>query len=109
MINIKQYERKRIYFTLDDLDLDIDDFSGVTFFLGVKRERKDSAYVFSKSDADFDKTDAGTGIVSVLLTEEDTADNGVFLTELELIFNDDDNTIYRSSDLYINISKAVTS
>jgi|WetSurMetagenome_2_1015567.scaffolds.fasta_scaffold01970_5 hypothetical protein len=108
MINIKQGARQRIYITLDDLDLDVDNFSDVEFFLGVKAERRDLNYLFSKADTDFDKTSAGTGIVSVLLTEEDTRENGMLFGELKLLFNDSDQTLYKSSDIFINVQKATT-
>ena len=71
-IRLKQGEAKTITLTVTRAYGMAVDLTGATLFLGVKRHKKDTAYVFSKVDADFDKTDALTGVVTVYLSAVDT-------------------------------------
>jgi hypothetical protein len=108
VINVKQGERKRIFLTLDDIDTwGPDDFTGVEFFLGVKAERSNSTYQFSKVNEDFDISQVTTGIISFLMTEDDSREHGIFLGELTALFGDSDETLWKSGDLFFNIQKAV--
>ena len=71
-IRLKQGEAKTITFTVTRAYGQAVDLTGATLFLGVKRHKKDTGYIFSKVDADFDKTQQVLGIVSVNLSITDT-------------------------------------
>jgi len=71
-IQLKQGEAKTITLTVTRAYGQVVDLTGATLFLGVKRHKKDTAYIFSKVDADFDKTQQVLGIVTVNLSATDT-------------------------------------
>ena len=71
-IRLKQGEAKTITLTVTRAYGQAVDLTGATLFLGVKRHKKDTAYIFSKVDVDFDKTQQALGIVTVDLSTTDT-------------------------------------
>jgi hypothetical protein len=72
-IRLKQGEAKTITLTATRQYGEAVDLTGATLFFGVKRHKKDTAYIFSKVDADFDKTEQVLGIVTVDLSITDTS------------------------------------
>ena len=71
-IRLKQGEAKTITLTATRQYGEVVDLTGATLFFGVKRHKKDTAYIFSKVDAEFDKTQQVLGIVTVDLSITDT-------------------------------------
>ncbi|MBW1991558.1 MAG: BppU family phage baseplate upper protein [Deltaproteobacteria bacterium] len=83
------------------------DLSGATLFLGVKKSKTDSGFVLSKTDGEFNKSQAGDGVVSVFLSESDLdQEAGLYVAELKVEFPD--GTIDKSLDLALVIEPAVT-
>lgn len=107
LVGIKQGESKSLILIVRDADGSATDLSSTTLFLGIKRSKSDSAYVIQKDNSDFVRTQEATGIVTVLLTEEDTAASGQFIGELKVQF--EGGNIEKSSDFKLTIEKAVTS
>lgn len=105
LVGIKQGESKSLILIVRDADGTATDLSDTTLSLGIKRSKSDSAYVIQKDDADFVKTQAALGIVTVLLTEIDTALAGQFIGELKVQFTG--GNIEKSSDFKLTIEKAV--
>jgi len=104
---IKQGEAKTVTFTVTDADGGAVDLSAVTMFLGVKKDKSDTAYTFSHEDADFDKSQAASGIVSVDLSIEDTDQpEATYIGELRLAW--DGPVIKKSEDFFLQIKRAVT-
>ena len=71
-IRLKQGEAKTITLTVTRAYGEVVDLTGSTLFFGVKRNKKDTAYIFSRVDADFDKAQQALGIVKVNLLTTDT-------------------------------------
>ncbi|MBM4301628.1 MAG: hypothetical protein FJ121_08875 [Deltaproteobacteria bacterium] len=104
---IKQGEAKTITFTVKDALGTGVDLSGATLLLGVKKDKSDSAYTFSKLDASFNKARAAQGIVSVDLTGTDTNQpEGTYIGELKCAWAGP--VIKKSEDFFLQIKKAVT-
>ena len=62
------------------------DLSGASFMLGVKRSPDDANLVFTKLDADFDKSGIANGYLSVFLTTSDTwQEPWAYLAELRIV------------------------
>lgn len=60
------------------------DMSLDTLELGVKRHLEDADYIIHKLDADFNKSQAGQAVISVLLDETDTAEVGLFRAQVKM-------------------------
>lgn len=83
------------------------DLAGADLFLGVKKTKIDTDFVLSKADGDFDKSQAGDGIVSVFFSKVDLErEAGLYVAELKVEFPD--GTIDKSLDLALVIEPAVT-
>lgn len=106
MFNLKQGEKKNIVFQVKDANEQLMDLSGATCFLGVKRRKTDTSYVFSKEDGSFNKGNAAQGEVAVLLSETDTSTSGRLYAELKVAFGD--GTIEKSTDFFLYIEQSVT-
>jgi len=107
-IILKQGEAKTLTITVKDSDGLAVDLSAATLFLGVKKAKSDTAYAFSKDDADFTKTQAAQGIVSVALTESDTDQTkGKYIGELQCSWTGPPEVIDKSADFYLQIVEAV--
>ena len=61
----------------------------------MKDSHLDTAYLIEKLDADFDKTDEATGVVTAILTATETAtlEAGEYKSELEVVLVADDDVI----------------
>ena len=104
---IKQGEAKTVTFTVTDADGGAVDLSAATIFLGVKKDKSDTAYTFSHEDADFDKSQAANGIVSVNLTADDTDQpEATYIGELRCAW--DGPVIKKSEDFFLQVKRAVT-
>jgi ribosomal protein S11 len=104
---IKQGEAKTVTFTVTDADGAAVDLSAAAMFLGVKKDKSDAAYTFSHADADFDKTQAASGIVSVELSAADTDQpEATYIGELRCAW--DGPVIKKSEDFFIQVKRAVT-
>ncbi len=107
-IILKQGEAKTLTITVKDSDGAVVDLSAATLFLGVKKSKADTAYAFSKDDADFDKAQAAQGIVSVSLTDTDTdQEAGKYIGELQCSWTGPPEVIDKSADFYLQIKEAV--
>lgn len=83
------------------------DLAGADLFLGMKKTKADSDFIFAKANGDFDKSQAGVGVVSVFLTSSDLdQEAGLYVAELKVEFPD--GTIDKSLDLAMVIEPAVT-
>lgn len=104
---IKQGEAKTVTFTVkDDLGNGVD-LSGATLLLGVKKDKSDADYIFSKDDQEFDHSQAANGIVSVNLTATDTNQpEATYIGELRCAW--DGPVIKKSEDFFLQINRAVT-
>jgi len=107
-LTLKQGEAKTIKFTARDAAGAAVDLSAATLLLGVKKVVTDTSYVFSHLDADFDKTNAANGIVTVDLIDDDTdQEEWVYLGELKCTW-DAGTVINKSATFYLNIINAIT-
>jgi len=106
-LKIKQGEAKPVTLTITDENGAVVDLSGATLFLGVKKDKGDSAYAFSKEDADFDKTQAASGILVVDLSAEDTDQpESTYIGELKCTW--DGPVIIKSEDFFLQIKRTAT-
>jgi hypothetical protein len=104
---IKQGEAKMISFTVTDAQGAGVDLSGAALLLGVKKDKSDSDYTFSKTDQDFDKSQAVNGIVAINLAAADTNQpEATYIGELRCAW--DGPVIKKSEDFFLQIKRAVT-
>jgi hypothetical protein len=106
-ITIKQGEAKTITFTVKDAAGAAVNLTAATLLLGVKKDKGDTAYAFSKEDAAFNKGQAALGIVSVNLTAADTNQpEGTYIGEFKCAWAGP--VVQKSEDFYFQIKRAVT-
>jgi hypothetical protein len=106
-LTLKQGEAKTITFTVKDALGAAVNLSAATLLFGVKKDKADSAYTFSKLDAAFGKTQAALGIVTVDLTAADTNQpEATYVGELKCAWAGP--VVKKSADLSIQIKRAVT-
>jgi hypothetical protein len=106
-IVIKQGEAKTVTFTVKDALGSGVDLSGAALLLGVKKDKSDANYIFSKADQEFDRSQAANGIVSVNLTAADTNQpEATYIGELRCAW--DGPVIKKSEDFFLQINRAVT-
>ena len=106
---IKQGEAKTITFTVKSRYGRAVDLSIATLLLGVKRKKTDTSYIFSKDNADFDKTDAALGIVTVYFSATDTMQTeDDYFGELKCSWSGSPEMIEKSADFIISIKKSIT-
>jgi hypothetical protein len=104
---IKQGEAKTITFTVKDGQGTGVDLSGAALLLGVKKDKSEADYTFAKPDAEFDKSQAAMGVVSVNLTAGDTDQpEATYIGELRCSW--DGPVIKKSDDFFVQIKRAVT-
>jgi hypothetical protein len=104
---IKQGEAKTITFTVKDALGTGVDLSGAALILGVKRDRAEVDYAFGKTDQEFDKSQAASGIVSVMLSAADTDQpEAIYIGELKCAWAGP--VIKKSEDFFLQIRRAVT-
>lgn len=109
-LKMKQGEAKNLTLTVRTRYGAVVDISGATLLMGAKRKKTDTAYIFSKVDADFDKTLAATGVISVYLSATDTAQiEGDYIGELKCSWAGSPAMIDKSADFTISIKRSVTS
>jgi hypothetical protein len=95
--------------TVTDADGAAVNLSDATLLLGVKRNKSDAAYAFSKEDAAFNKDQAALGIVSVVLSAADTDQpEDTYIGELKCSWTGPPAVVEKSADFYIQIRLAVT-
>jgi hypothetical protein len=104
---IKQGEAKTVTFTVrDGLGSGVD-LSGAALLLGVKKDKSEAEYTFSKADSEFDKSQAANGIVSVNLNAADTDQpEATYIGELKCSWTGP--VIKKSEDFFLQIKRAVT-
>lgn len=106
-IVFKQGEAKTVTFTVKDTLGNGVDLSGATLLLGVKKDKSEADYVFSKTDQEFERSQAANGIVSVNLTAVDTNQpEATYIGELRCAW--DGPVIKKSEDFFLQINRAVT-
>jgi ribosomal protein S11 len=106
-IVIKQGEAKTITFTVKDASGAVINLSAATLLFGIKKDKADSAYAFSKLDADFNKAQAALGIVSVNLSVTDTNQaESTYVGELKCAWAGP--VVKKSEDFFLQIKRAVT-
>jgi hypothetical protein len=105
-VSFKQGEAKTLTLTVKENGVGVD-LSATTLFLGVKKKKTDGSFVIEKQDADFDKSQAAGGVISVFLSDADLGvDPGQYIGELRATFPDA--TIDKSADLSLKVEQAVT-
>ena len=105
-VSFKQGEAKHLTLTVT-MNGNAVDLSGADCFLGVKKSKVDSDFVLSKADENFNKAQAGDGIISVFLSSSDlNREAGLYVGELKVAFPD--GTLDKSLDLAFIIEPAVT-
>jgi hypothetical protein len=104
---IKQGEAKTVTFTVrDSLGTGVD-LSGATLLLGVKKDKSEAEYTITKTDQEFDKSQAANGIVSVNLSAEDTDQpEATYIGELKCTWAGP--VIKKSEDFFLQVKGAVT-
>ena len=103
-IKLKQQEVRTIKFTIteDDVALDV---STATFEFKMKK-RHQNAVLFTKEDADFDTTDAASGIVRVTLSSDNLNQTpGFYIGELKVTLGSE---VIKSNDFSIELAQAIT-
>ena len=81
-------EAKTLKFVIKDGDGVARDCTGATFKLFVKENISDTTYQIEKSDSDFNKTNAATGIIRLPLSSSDIdKDPKTYFAELETTFS----------------------
>jgi hypothetical protein len=106
-IVIKQGEAKTVTFTVKDALGTGVDLSGAALLLGVKKDKSEAEYTFSKTDPEFDKSQAANGIVSVNLSAADTDQpEATYIGELKCSWTGP--VIKKSEDFFLHIKRAVT-
>jgi hypothetical protein len=104
---IKQGEAMTITLTVKDAQGTGVDISGAALLLGVKKDKSDADYTFTKADEEFDKSQAASGIVAVDLSAADTDQpEATYIGELRLTW--DGPVIKKSPDFFFQIKRAVT-
>lgn len=104
-MELRQGEAKCIKFVITESRLALD-VSAATLRFALKCSKLDTEYVFVKTDADFDKTEAGVGIVRVSLSSSDLdLSPTTYVGELEITFAVDNRD--RSADIEIQIKRSV--
>jgi hypothetical protein len=105
---VKQGEAKTITFTVKDAQGTGVDLSAATLLLGVKKDKSEARYTFTKTDLEFDKSQAASGIVSVNLTAADTGQpEATYIGELRCAWAGP--VIKKSDDFFLQVKGAVTS
>ena len=104
---IKQGEAKTVTFTVKDALGTGVDLSGAALLLGVKKDKSEAEYTFSKTDPEFDKSQAADGIVSVNLSAADTDQpEATYIGELKFAWAGP--VIKKSEDFFLQVKRAVT-
>jgi hypothetical protein len=104
---VKQGEAKTITFTVKDALGTGVDLSGAALLLGVKKDKSEAEYTFSKTDPEFDKSQAVSGIVSVNLSAADTGQpEATYIGELKCTWPGP--VIKKSEDFFLQVKRAVT-
>lgn len=104
-INVKRGEGRTVTFTITQGGVALD-VSASTITFTVKTVDKEGTAKISKSDTDFDKTDASSGIITLVLNTTDTDITPKSYTgELKFVWTA--NSTYKSVDVPLYIEKAV--
>jgi ribosomal protein S11 len=104
---IKQGEAKTITFTVKDAQGTGVDLSAATLLLGVKKDKSEAEYTFAKTDQEFDKSQAASGIVAVNLSAADTDQaEATYIGELKCAWAGP--VIKKSEDFFLQVKGAVT-
>lgn len=106
-ITVKAGEAKTIRFSIKDKFGDGVDVSTATLAFDVEDKADRTSYIFQKTDGDFDKTQAGIGLVTVPVSATDTnQDPGKYTGELKITFSA--SNIDKSVDIDFVIERSVT-
>jgi hypothetical protein len=107
-VTMKAGEAKTIRFTITDADGAAVDVSAATLTFMVKQNKGDDAALISKSDGDFDKTQAASGIIDldISATESNLPAKDAYVAELKVEFSS--SNIDKSADIDFVIEEAVT-
>jgi hypothetical protein len=106
-VNLKQKEARTIQFTCTSNGSAVDlSTATLSFMLKGSKSEADSQARISKTNTDFGKTSAASGIVTLALSAADlTQAAGTYLGELKAIFSA--SSIAKSNDLVVVIEGAV--
>ncbi len=104
-ITMKQGEGKTLVFTVSDAD-GVIDVSSATLTYTIKIKKSSVSYVLQKDHADFDVTNAATGIVKCTLSETDTdLSPRLYYSELKVWFST--TSVEKSRDILFNLERAI--
>ena len=107
-IILKQKEAKRVTITVFD-NGNPADLSSSSLFMGIKNRKSDPTCCITKSDEQFDKSQAENGVVSVFFNSVDLdQEPGPYVGELKIVFPDQDGTIEKTTDLKLLIDQSIT-
>lgn len=98
--------RTGVQFTIKQSDSAIN-LSTATLTMSVKAKLSDTTAAFTKSDSDFDKTDAADGIVTVNFSASDLATVGSYVADIKIVFSASDTR--KTEQFRFVIEDAVTS
>jgi len=108
-LTMKTGEAKTILMVVLDSTGKAVDLSAATLLLGVKKDKSETAYKFSKLDAAFDKTLAANGVVSVHVTAADTTlPEATYVGELKCAWAGPPEVVDKTADFSLQIKRAVT-
>lgn len=110
-ITIRQGEAKKVTFLIKrrGVALDLTTFNPApTFRFAIKSLVGDEAYLIEKEDADFEKDEASSGYVSIILTPLETEPllPGSYLCELESVFVADED-VDRSRTFTLAVERSI--
>lgn len=106
-LNLKAGEAKKVTFTVTDETGATVNLTSATCTFMVKRYKVDSVPAISKQNGSFDKAQAASGVVTLVLSTLDTSrPAGDYVGELRIEFSDDD--IDKSEDIIVKITGSVT-
>ena len=104
-IPFKRGEGRTVTFTITENSTALD-VSAATISFYVKAKKSDTTILITKSDSDFDKTDAGSGIIYCDFSSTDTdITPKSYIGELQLLWTE--NSKYKSKDFEVYIKEAV--
>jgi hypothetical protein len=106
MATLKQGEAKTITLTVTENEEAVD-LSTATLTFGI-RNKHAAIVLVTIADADFNKTQAAAGIVSIFLTGTHTNQvEGEYVGELKAVFPGSPQVIEKSADLAFSIKRAI--
>jgi hypothetical protein len=107
-ITLKRKEAKRLKFVFTNEEDEAQDVSAGEFYFRIKSDKDVTQPVVEKFDVDFDRTEAGDGIVRLPLSEDDlNLSPGTYIGEIKSILSTSPSHIDKSEDITIIIEDSL--